>query len=98
MSDKTPEKTVDDDGMLPEYDFSKGTRGKFYRAYQQSYQVVIHKTDGTTEIRDFVLPEGAVVLDEDVRAYFPDSETVNRTLRELIQLIPQQRQPSQVAE
>jgi len=29
------------------------------------------------------------MLDPDVLAYFPDSETVNRTLRSLIELIPQ---------
>jgi hypothetical protein len=79
--------------MLPEYDFSKGVRGKHHRAYQQGYQVIVHKSDGTTEVRDFALPEGAVVLDEDVRAYFSDSETVNRTLRELIRLIPNARVP-----
>jgi len=97
MNNKTPEQKVDDDGMLPEYDFSKGTRGKHYRAYQQGYQVIVHRQDGTTEVRDFALPEGVVILDEDVRTYFPDSETVNRTLRELIQLIPEQRLPSQTA-
>lgn len=94
MNDKTPEQPGDDGEMLPEYDFSKGVRGKHHRAYRQGYQVTIHKTDGTTEVRDFVLPEGAVMLDADVRAYFPDSETVNRTLRELIQLIPDKSAPS----
>jgi len=88
MNDKISEQPSDENEMLPEYDFSKGVRGKHHRAYRQGVQVTIHKTDGTTEVRDFVLPEGAVMLDADVRAYFPDSETVNRTLRELIQLIP----------
>jgi hypothetical protein len=123
-----------DDEMLPEYDFSGGVRGKHYQAYRRGYQVIIHKTDGTTEsvsensgsgvrsndfsrfwahesppsttkvittnifqtpseVRDFALPEGTVVLDPDVRAYFPDSEAVNRTLRGLISLMPQQRTP-----
>jgi len=90
MNNELSERQTDDNGMLPEYDFSKGIRGKHYQAYQQGYQVTVHKVDGTTEIRDFALPDGAVVLDPDVREYFPDSETVNRTLRELIQLIPQQ--------
>ena len=44
-----------------------------------------------------MLPEGAVVLDPDVRVYFPDSATVNRTLRELIQLIPEQRVSGEAA-
>jgi hypothetical protein len=97
MNNKTSEQPSDDGEMLPEYDFSKGTRGKHHRAYRQGYQVTVHKTDGTPEVRDFALPEGAIILDADVRAYFPDSETVNRTLRELIHLIPEGRVPSQTA-
>ena len=95
MNSKISEQLGDDSEMLQEYDFSGGVRGKHYRAYQQGVEVVVHKTDGTTEVRDFVLPEGAIVLDPDVRVYFPDSETVNRTLRELIHLIPDQRLPSE---
>ena len=95
MSNKTPEQLGSDDGMRPEYDFSKGVRGKHHRAYRQGVQVTVHKTDGTTEVRDFVLPEGAIVLDPDVRVYFPDSETVNRTLRELIHLIPERQRSSE---
>ena len=95
MNSKTSEQPGDGNEMRPEYDFSKGIRGKYHRAYRQGVQVTVHKTDGTTEVRDFVLPEGAIVLDPDVRAYFPDSETVNRTLRELIHLIPEQRLPSE---
>ena len=32
--------------------------------------------------------EGVVILEPDVRSYFPDSETVNAVLRDLIKLIP----------
>jgi hypothetical protein len=97
MNDKTPDQLGDDSEMLPECDFSRGLRGKHHRAYRQGYQVTVHKTDGTIEVRDFVLPGGAVMLDEDIRAYFPDSETVNRTLRELIQLIPDRVAPNKAA-
>jgi hypothetical protein len=93
MNNELPEQQAADDEMLPEYDFSGGVRGKHYQAYRRGYQVIIHKMDGTTEVRDFALPEGTVVLDPDVRAYFPDSEAVNRTLRGLISLMPQQRTP-----
>jgi hypothetical protein len=95
MNNELSEQQTADNEMLPEYDFSGGVRGKHYQAYRRGYQVIIHKTDGTTEIRDFALPEGAVVLDPDVRAYFPDSEAVNRTLRGLISLMPQQRIPGE---
>ena len=95
MNSKTSEQPGCDSEILPEYDFSKGIRGKHHRAYQQGVQVIVHKTDGTTEVRDFALPEGAIVLDPDVRVYFPDSETVNRTLRELIHLIPERQRSSE---
>jgi len=83
VNNKLSERQTADDEMLPEYDFSGGVRGKHYQAYQRGYQVIIHKMDGTTEVRDFALPEGTVVLDPDIRAHFPDSEAVNRTLRGL---------------
>jgi hypothetical protein len=46
------------------------------------------RADGTTVEEDWRLPEGAVMLDPDVRAYFPDSAAVNKALRGLIKLIP----------
>jgi hypothetical protein len=78
--------------LLPEYDFSSGTRGKHYRQYQRGHKVKIHKTDGTTVIQHFKLQEGAVVLAPDVREYFSDAESVNNALRTLIGLIPRKRQ------
>ncbi|VAW43413.1 hypothetical protein MNBD_CHLOROFLEXI01-2851 [hydrothermal vent metagenome] len=87
MNDKISKQQSDDE-MLPEYDFSEGIRGKHYQAYKHGYQVVVNKIDGSTETQDFALPEGAVLLAPDVRKYFPDSETVNRALRGLINLLP----------
>jgi hypothetical protein len=79
------------DDLRPEYDFTSmkgGTRGKYYQAYRAGHSVTIHKTDGATTVQHFTLEEGAVLLEPDVREYFPDSETVNRTLRGLISLLP----------
>ena len=79
------------DEMLPEYDFSKmkgGIRGKYYKAYRAGHTTKIHKTDGTIETHHFTLENGAVMLEPDVQKYFPDSETVNKALRGLIDLIP----------
>lgn len=79
------------DDMRPEYDFASmkgGVRGKYYRDYRAGHTVTIHKTDGTTTVQHFTLEEGAVLLEPDVREYFPDSEAVNRTLRGLISLLP----------
>lgn len=86
---KTPDKAPDDD-MRSEYDFSgqKGVRGKYYQRYRQGHTVRVHQEDGTTSVRHFTLEEGAVLLDPDVKAYFPDSEAVNKALRVLIQAVP----------
>jgi len=88
--DKVEQPATEQVEMLPEYDFSgkKGVRGKYYRAYRQGHTVKIYKTDGTVSIQHFTLADGAVILEPDVRQYFPDSEAVNRALRALIALIP----------
>jgi hypothetical protein len=87
---KTQKNKTDSD-MLPEYDFSgkKGVRGKYAQAYQQGHTVRVRQEDGTVVTQYFTLEDGAVLLTPDVRAYFPDSESVNRALRGLISLIPQ---------
>jgi hypothetical protein len=76
--------------MLPEYNLAgkKGVRGKYYRGYRQGHQVRIHRDDGTVTVQYFRLEDGAVMLEPDVREYFPDSDTVNTALRTLIALIP----------
>ena len=78
-----------DDEMRPEYDFRGGVRGKHYQAYRRGHRATIHKTDGSTVVQHFTLEDGAVMLEPDVRAYFPDSEAVNSALRCLIPLLPQ---------
>jgi hypothetical protein len=87
------------DDMLPEYNLEgkKGVRGKYTKAMQKGYSVRVLNEDGTVTIREFVLKENTVHLDPDVKAYFPDSESVNRTLRSLINLIPEKK-ASRVAE
>ena len=77
--------------MRTEYDFRRGLRGKHYKAMQAGYTITIHKADGTTIVKDVIPKEGAVVLEPDIQAYFPDSESVNRTLRCLIPLLPRKR-------
>jgi hypothetical protein len=82
---------TDSDSMQAEYDFTGGTRGKHYRAMQAGYTITIRQPDGTKVVKDVKPQEGAVVLAPDVRAYFPDSESVNTALRSLIKLIPRKR-------
>jgi hypothetical protein len=63
-------------------------RGKHYKAMQNGYTITIHKADGTLVTKEMMPKEGVVILEPDVRSYFPDSESVNRVLRTLIKLIP----------
>ncbi|MBK9233496.1 MAG: hypothetical protein IPO15_22280 [Anaerolineae bacterium] len=88
--EKTEQVRAEEPDMLPEYDFSdkKGVRGKYYRAYQQGHTVRIYRADGTVSIRYFTLEDGAVMIDPDVRQYFPNSNAVNTALRSLIALAP----------
>jgi hypothetical protein len=84
----------ENDEMLPEYDFATmkgGVQGKYYKAYREGYTVKIHKADGTTVEQHFTLEDGAVMLEPDVREYFPDSEAVNTALRWLIPVIEHER-------
>jgi len=81
---KKNEKTIQVNEMRKEYDFSGGVRGKHVKAYRQRHTVKIHKQDGTTEVHYFTEKEGAVMLDPDVKEFFPDSKSVNKALRSLI--------------
>ena len=75
------------DDLRPDYDFSQGVRGKYRHFIGQAHTVKIHHPDGSVTVQE-VEPVEAVLLDEDVRRYFPDSEAVNKALRGLIDLIP----------
>jgi hypothetical protein len=81
------------DDMLPEYDLDgkKAVRGKYAKAMRKGYSVRVLHEDGTVTVQHFVPQESAVILDPDVRVYFPDSESVNRALRSLIDLIPEKK-------
>jgi len=60
--------------------FAAGCVANNYQAYRRGHKVTIHKTDGTTVVQHFALEDGAVMLEPDVRAHFPDSEAVNKRL------------------
>jgi hypothetical protein len=88
------EKPITVEDMRPEYDFSTmkgGVRGKYCKAYREGHKVIVHKEDGTDTIQYFKLEDGAVMVEPDVRKYFPTSEAVNMALRALIELIPAKR-------
>ena len=75
--------------MLAEYDFrgKKGARGKYSEAMKDGYKTIIHKSDGSTEVKE----TRPIFLDEDVRKFFPDAKAVNDALRGLIALVPDKR-------
>jgi len=80
--------------MRAEYDLTgmgDGVRGKYYQDYRAGHTVKIHREDGTTIVQYFDLEDGAVMLELDVREYFPDSAAVNAALRCLIPLMPKKR-------
>lgn len=70
--------------MLEEYDFAKGVRGKHVREYRGGHTVRITKKDGSIQECHFTLEDGAVMLDPDLKAKFPDSDAVNQALRSLV--------------
>jgi len=53
--------------------------------------IEIRQPDGTTTIEQIQPAEGVVVLDPDIREYFPDSQSVNDALRNLVKLIPSRK-------
>ena len=71
--------------MLEEYDFTgkKGIRGKYAKAYKSGHSVKVYDEDKL--VRD----EYFAAIDPDVRAYFPDSKSINKALKKLIALIPE---------
>jgi len=85
MAKKIREK---DAAMRAEYDFTGGVRGKHYRDMQAGYTITIHNADGETVVKDVMPKEDVVILEPDIRAYCPDSESVNKALRCLIPLLP----------
>ncbi|MGH9352301.1 MAG: hypothetical protein ACRD2G_09100 [Terriglobia bacterium] len=66
---RSPKRQV---GMLPEYDFSHGVRGKYAKQYAEGTNMIL--------------------LDADVARIFPDSKSVNETLRALASIM--RRQPA----
>ncbi|MBW6485765.1 MAG: hypothetical protein K0B01_06405 [Syntrophobacterales bacterium] len=85
------------DEMRPEYDFSTmkgGVRGKYCQACREGHKVVVHKKDGAESVQYFKIEDGAVMLEPDVMQYFPTTESVNKALRSLIEIIPTKRSAS----
>jgi hypothetical protein len=75
--------------MRSEYDFTGGVRGKHHKMMQEGYSVSVHKENGEIETQDFMpRKDDTIILEPDLRPYFPDSESVNQALRCLVPLLP----------
>ncbi len=74
------------DELRDDYDFSKGTRGRYSQLSNQVRTLKIRHSDGSVTVETVKPP---IQLDADVQKYFPDSEAVNKALRGLIELIPE---------
>ncbi|RME51865.1 MAG: hypothetical protein D6790_19325 [Caldilineae bacterium] len=90
---KTPNRDIEReiDETPAEYDFAHmtgGEQGKYYKAVQAGYSVQVEQENGAVTVYQYAPMEGVIVLDEDVRRYFPDAESVNRALRALIEIMP----------
>jgi hypothetical protein len=80
-------KPITNDEKQP-VDFSGGVRGKHSAAYRRGHTIKIHHDDNSTTVQKFIPDANAMVIDSDVRAYFPDSASVNKALRALIGIMP----------
>lgn len=81
---KKDKKDLNGINIREEYDFSKGVRGKHYKAYREGHTVIINKDDGTQSIQYFKEEDGSIMLDPDIKIHFPDADSVNKALRSLI--------------
>ncbi len=59
---------IQDDDMLPEYDFSGAVRGRHYMPLHKGYSVTIHKEDGSTIVEYYKLINGNIIrLDSPIK-------------------------------
>ncbi|GAA6621767.1 hypothetical protein [Scytonema sp. NUACC26] len=92
MNNVNPEEFSTEVNDMPlEQELTGGERGKNYQASRRSHCVTIQQTDGTTIVHHYTREDGIVIIDPDVREYFPNAEAVNNALRTLINLVSQKR-------
>ena len=71
---------------IPPFDFEHSEPNKFVERYQQGVETIILTSEEKT----------SVMLEPDVAAYFPDSESVNAALRTLIAALSKIKKPHSV--
>ena len=73
----------DDLVEIPSFDFERSMPNKFAEQYDEHAETIIHTSEQET----------SVILEPDVAAYFPDSESVNAALRALISAVSTMKKP-----
>jgi hypothetical protein len=73
------------DEMRAEYDFSNGVRGKHHKKLRNGHKTIVTKSDGSVVVSETKL----IALAPDLQSYFPDSKSVDRALRGLVELLPE---------
>jgi hypothetical protein len=84
-------KKVDRIDEIKPVDFSGGVRGKHSESYRRGHTVKIRHDDDTVTVQRFIPDKDAILLDKDVKAFFPNAEAVNNALRTLISILPTKR-------
>lgn len=89
-------KKIETEEILP-VDFSGGVRGKHCAAYRSGHTVKVRQDNGSVLVQKFIPDADAVLIDRDVRAYFPDATAINNALRALIGIIPHKQRKMHTA-
>ena len=71
---------MDEYEMLPEYNFRGGVRGKHHKTLQEGYTIEIHSLD-KNKVQQIKPGESAIILESDVREYFPTSVVVSNMVQ-----------------
>ena len=84
-------KEIKTDEISP-VDFSVGVRGKHSAPYRRGHTIKVRQDDGAITVQKFIPDSDAVVIDRDVRTYFPDADSINNALRAIIGILPNNKQ------
>ncbi|MBM2813433.1 MAG: hypothetical protein HW421_195 [Ignavibacteria bacterium] len=74
--------------IAPEYDFSKGIRGKHHKQFTEGYTVTVYSPNKNAIDKQTSDKANYFKIDKDVHKYFQSSEEINNALRAIISAIP----------
>jgi hypothetical protein len=74
--------------LLPEYDFSKGIRGKHRKQFENGVAITIFSPNSKSVDKARAKGITLVAIEPDVSAVFADANSVNAALRHIIAAMP----------